>query len=281
MVRALFRPLLSVFVLSATLALAPSAQAQSVSTAQSVINYNAGAVVSGYDASGGTAALGLPTAIVDDYGGPDYDQAEYLTPFDAAWTPDEKVGIGPGGSLTLQMSTPIATNGYTLGIHTGVGLEDTSYPSGQNSSPAGVYTNPITADLSVSSNGTNWVDLGNVAFTEPTNYYSDISGPYSTTPGSQVANFAKPFIQPTDDPLGVFDGENFAQTIASLNGSAGGTWFDLSGTGLSSVDFVRFTVGDDQNMFVDAVTGIPLPEPSAMLGSLLAALMLRRRRRAT
>jgi hypothetical protein len=279
MVRALFRLLVSVFVLSATLALAGSAQAQSVSTAQSVINYNAGAVVSGYDASGGTAALGLPTAIVDDYGGPDYDQPEYLTPFDAAWTPDEKVGIGPGGSLTLQMSTPIATNGYTLGVHTGVGLED-STPDGEgiNFDPATAYTNPITADLSVSSNGTFWVDLGNVAFTEPTNYYSDISGPFSITPGSQIANFAKPFVQPTDDPLGVFDGENFAQTIASLNGSAGGTWFDLSGTGLSSVDFVRFTVGDDQNMFVNAVTGLPLPEPSAMLGFLLAPLLLSRRR---
>jgi hypothetical protein len=281
MVRALFRPLVSVFVLSATLALAGSAQAQSVSTAQTVINYNAGAVVSGYDASGGTAALGLPTPIVDDYGGPDFDQPEYLTPFDAEWTPDEKVGIGPGGSLTLQMSTPIATNGFTLGVHTGIGLEDSSNDGeGINLNPATAYTNPVTADLSVSSNGTYWVDLGNVAFTEPSNYYSDISGPFSITPGSQIANFAKPFVQPTDDPLGVFNGENFAQTIASLNGSAGGTWFDLSGTGLGSVDFVRFTVGDGQNMFVDAVTGIPLPEPSATLTLLLAPLLLNRRRAA-
>jgi hypothetical protein len=259
-------------------ALASSAWAQSVSTAQTVINYNAGAVMSGYDASEGTAALGLPTAIVDDYGGEDYDQAEYLTPFDAAWTTDELVGIGPGGSLTLQMSTPVATNGFTLGIHTGIGLED-SDGYGDNLDPAGTYTYGRAADLSVSSNGTNWVDLGNVAFTEPSNYYSDISGPYSITPGSQIADFAKPFVQPTDDPWGVFDGDNFAQTVAALNGSAGGTWFDLSGTGLSSIDYVRFTVGDGQNMFVDAVTGVPLPEPAAFLGLLCVGLLAGGRRR--
>jgi hypothetical protein len=259
-------------------ALTSSAWAQSVSTAQTVINYNAGAVMSGYDASEGTAALGLPTAFVDDYGGPDYDQAEYLTPFDAAYTSDELVGIGPGGSLTLQMSTPVATNGFTLGVHTGIGLED-STGSGDNFDPAIAYTNPRTADLAVSSDGTHWVDLGDVAFTEPSNYYSDISSPYPITLGSQIADFAKPFVQPTDDPLGVFDGDNFAQTISALNGSAGGTWFDLSGTGLSSIDYVRFTVGDGQNMFVDAVTGVPLPEPAAFLGLLCVSLLAAGRRR--
>lgn len=261
------------FLSPAIIPLAASAQ---VSTGASVVNYTPGSISTTYGSSDGSPALGLPAPIVDSFGGFE----DYLTPFYAAYTPDEMVGIGPGGSLTLQMSEPVATNGFTIGVHAGVGLNDANYPDGQNTSPATVYTDDRTADLSVSQDGIKWFDLGNVDFDEPSNYYADGSGgPYSNSPGTQVANFAQPFIQPTADPLGVFDGTDWTGTLAALNGSAGGTWFDLSGSGLSSIDFVRFTVGTGQQMYVDSVVGIPVPEPATLGVAAIGALLLARKRR--
>jgi hypothetical protein len=63
-----------------------------------------------------------------------------------------------------------------------------------------------------------------------------------------------------------------------LDGSAGGTWLDLSSTGLASVGFVRFEVpqGADYRLVLDAVTAIP--EPGALLPLVGALALLRRRR---
>jgi hypothetical protein len=66
--------------------------------------------------------------------------------------------------------------------------------------------------------------------------------------------------------------------LTLLNGSAGGTWLDVSGTGLSSVQFVRFEVpeGAATRMVVDAVTAVP--EPAAMGLMCVPLLFLARRR---
>ena len=66
--------------------------------------------------------------------------------------------------------------------------------------------------------------------------------------------------------------------LSVLDGSAGGTWFDLTNVALPEVNFVEFSVtGAGQTMFVDAVVAIPEP---ASLGAVLlgaGALALRRR----
>jgi hypothetical protein len=153
-------------------------------------------------------------------------------------------------------------------------LEDTT-GNGDNSNPAETYTNPRSATVLVSSDGSNWVSLGSVNFTNPTNIYTDISGPYAETPGTQLANFARPFL----GDLSSFDGQSFAGTLSVLNGSAGGTWLDLSGTGLSQVTDIAFETDPGQLMYIDSVVGIPVPEPTSLGLLILPALVLRRNRR--
>ncbi len=66
-----------------------------------------------------------------------------------------------------------------------------------------------------------------------------------------------------------------------LDGSAGGNWLDLSGTSLSSISDVSFTVPSDATyrMVVDGISGVAdvpsVPEPASLaclgIGSLLFA----------
>ena len=73
---------------------------------------------------------------------------------------------------------------------------------------------------------------------------------------------------------------------AMLNGSGGGTWIDLSPSGLSEVNFIRFVVPDDgiagTYLPIDAVvaSNVAVPEPATMGVMVTAAgALLRRRRR--
>ena len=85
-----------------------------------------------------------------------------------------------------------------------------------------------------------------------------------------MADFGKPYV----GTLGDFDGLTYPQILAELDGSAGGTWLDLSGAGLSRVGFIRFDGTGDGPFELDAVSlasgkiGAPVPEP--MSGLLLA-----------
>jgi hypothetical protein len=198
-----------------------------------------------------------------------------LTPFNAHWEGSQIVGIGGGGSLTLRFPAPVPTNGYTIGVHAGVGLIDTSWPIGQNDTPAAYYNASRSAEVRVSENGQDWQSLGLVVFNIPTNYYSaGITLPGSqTTPGTVEADFFKPFTGSLSD----FDGKDWAGTLEVLDGSAGGRWLDLSGTGLPAVNYIQFNVGQDQVMYVDAVAAIPEPATGLLLlGTWM--LLIRRRR---
>jgi hypothetical protein len=115
--------------------------------------------------------------------------------------------------------------------------------------------------VSVSKDGVTWKSLGAHEFDIPTNYYAaGITTPgYQPTPGTTVADFTKPFLGPASD----FESKDWSGVLSTLNGSAGGDWLDLSGTGLDAVNYVRFDVtGAGQKMYVDSVVGIPVPEPS-------------------
>jgi hypothetical protein len=240
-------------------------------TANQVVDYNAGTVVNSYWGAPYTdpsAALGTPdlTQNVAGSAGPPQIFADNsaITPFNAQFNPQNVVAIqGAGGQITLKLSSPVVIGaGAALGIHAAVGFEDASYPNGQNSDPALAYTDPRMADLQVSGDGMNWVDLGDQAFENPTNIYTDATDPTGTTPGTVVANFFQPF----NGSLSSFNGKDFPGTLAVLNGSAGGDWFDLSKLALSDVDYVRLTTIGGEKMFVDSVvadssTGAPPPPP--------------------
>ena len=86
----------------------------------------------------------------------------------------------------------------------------------------------------VSEDGITWYPVPGSDFNNPTPIYTDVDGPYTSDTGSNLANFAQPFT----DNLSSFDNEDFAGTLGVLNGSAGGTWLDLSSTGLSEVNYV-------------------------------------------
>ncbi len=184
----------------------------------------------------------------------------------------EIVQIGEGGQLTLQLSHHVLpTAGLELGVYTNVGVADENYPNGKAGSPPFTF-GASSAVVDFSADGATWVGLGSILFNIPANYYLD-RGPFDTTAGSQVADFGKPFPGTLSD----FGGLDYSQILGLLDGSAGGTWLDISGTGLSQVGYIRFSVPDDNNagtnllFALDAVSlstaalGNPVPEPSTWL----------------
>jgi hypothetical protein len=213
------------------------------------------------------AALGGLNSVAGSFAGTNY----YLTPFDPAFGPSNLVEIGAGGSLTLQLAQPASTNGYTIGVHTGLGLTDADYPNGVNTNPAS-YTNSWLrqADVLVSADGVNWGDLGTITFDNPSNYDAgSATDPAGLSPGvGPLANPGEPFL----GSLSSFNGQNWQGTLAVLNGSAGGTWLNLSGVTdgngnpIAEVNYIRFVVpssppvdpstGNPELMMVDAVVGI-------------------------
>lgn len=232
-------------------------------SASQVVSYNAGTVVNSYwgaPYTNASAALGTPNQTqnipnIFDSGGNEIATADNsaITPFNASYNPQNVVAIqNAGGQITLQLSAPINIGaGAALGIHAAVGLEDISYPGGQAGNPATTYTNPRQADLQVSQNGTTWLDLGDKAFDAPTNIFTDATDPTGTTPGTMPANVYQPFYGSTSS----FNGEDFSQILTTLNGSAGGNWFDLSNVGLTAVDYVRLSTSAGEEMFIDSVLG--------------------------
>jgi hypothetical protein len=287
--------------------------AQAGISASQVVDYSAGTVVNSYwgvPYTNSSAALGTPDQTQNvpnlfDSGGNQIAFADNsaITPFNASYNPQNIVAIqNAGGQITLKLSAPVTVgSGAALGIHAAVGLQDAAFPSGQNGNPATTYTDPRQADLQVSQNGSTWVDLGDKTFDAPTNIFTDASDPTGVTPGTTPANVFQPF----DGNLSSFNGEDFAQVLATLNGSAGGNWFDLSTLGLTNVDYVRLSTSDGEKLFLDAVvatdgtssgsggsgsgsgtgggtgtTAVPLPTGLAMGMSVapLGLLALRRRR---
>jgi hypothetical protein len=223
-----------------------------------------------------------------------YDFPGVVTPFNPEYDYDQITVLGQGDSIELQFPVTVKpTGGLDIGVFTNVGLNDSDWPDGIADNPADLFSNPNNAVVQVSGDGTHWVALngGNpVAFTIPTDYYSN-NASLTPTPSNEVtvpagaveADFGKPFA----GSLSTFSGENYAEIEASLNGSAGGMWLSLGGTGLSGVDYIEFQIPDDgvSQLGLDAVSinetnpGL-VPEPGGP--SLLAAgglMMLMRRSR--
>jgi hypothetical protein len=260
-------PLALAGVFTATLA----ARAQFAGTA---VSYTPGSgVASGYTDS--TSALGAPSQFTPgDYGGP-------VDPFNAAYLSSQIVGIGTGGSLTLQFNSPIQNNpnnpygldfiifghaGFNIinGDYTGGGITDGSFYAGGD--------NGVT--VSVSADGVTFYTL-NPALAPM------VDGLFPTD-GS-----GNPFL-PVDPSLTAnsFDGLDLSQIRSLYAGSAGGAGLDLSwavdGSGhsvaLSSVDYVRLD-NTGNTAYIDAVATVPEPTTSALAIAGASLLWLKRRKK--
>ena len=244
---------------------APRAAAQMAGYATQVLGYTAGTGISS-TYTNANSALGQPGGNVG--GGT-------LNPFVPNYTGAELTGIGAGGQLTLGLSNFVtvgAAGTAEIGIFGNVGLVN----AGTSGAPAA--GNPATAfgvrsvEISVSADGINFVPLDAGALitsTLPANYYTNpdttnINAPPPANP--TLADFGKPFTGLLAD----FNGETYAQVLTTLNGSAGGTWLDLSATGLSQVGYIRFSEPANGGPFYlngvssnEALLGADVPEPRA------------------
>ena len=87
-----------------------------------------------------------------------------------------------------------------------------------------------------------------MTFDVPTNGYTDLTDPYSSSAGSVPSDFQQPFT----GGLSSFGGLSYFDAggpdmLDLLAGSGGGTWLDISGTGLSRVGYIRFSLSNDGN----------------------------------
>jgi hypothetical protein len=212
-----------------------------------------------------------------------------VTPFSPPFLRDELVSIGEGGQLTLRLSNYARPQAGApeIGIFSNVGLADQAYPNGQVGSPASTFGTD-SALVEVSADGVSWKSLGNTAFDIPTNGYTDVTDPYSGTAGSAPSDFQQPCAGTLDDFSGLkYYNAGGGDILGLLAGSGGGKWLDISGTGLSKVGYVRFSVADDGNPNVklnfdlDAVSishaalgTATVPEPATLLLVAHASLVL-------
>ena len=242
--------------------------------ASGVHDYTEGSgVQSGYNDP--TAALGAPSTETMD---PIYGNSP-VDPFDAPYLSSQIVGVGTGGSLTLQFAAPIQNNpGHPFGLdfiifgHAGF-IEDFSTGTVVDGS---LYTGGSSdVRVSVSADGTTFYTL-NPALTP------QVDGLFPTDGSGNPFLPVNPALTPAD-----FAGLDLAGIRALYNGSAGGAGFSLAwamdsngqSVSLSSVDYVRLEVlNDGTPAYIDAISVVP--EPATWTLTLTGAGLFLFRRRA-
>ena len=267
--------------LSVGLVLTASAVARA-NLADSVASYTPGSFTS----VPSYASLTTPSSAIGPIDG-DTGGGYALNPFDPPYEASQVVAIGAGGELTLHMAGPVTTGVAALGVFSNAGIDDVSTDgSGVAGNPAQTLdeafgeTDPeAIVEVSPDNVNADFVALngGNpILFTDPTNAYLDgEDSEYYEPLGTELADQFQPFT----GTLSSFNGLDFDQIKSLLDGSAGGNWLDLSGTGYSQINYVRFVVPGDATygMIVDSVAGVP--EPTVLLPlALLGVATLRRRR---
>lgn len=245
---------------AANLALAVSAWGMPppVYTAAEVESYAAGSGVSSALTAPG-AALSLPAESTGN--GP---RDGNLSPFNPHYRAGEIVQVGFNGSLTLRLErfVRVEPGRLHLGVWENVFVVATS---GMLVGNPPAFFGADSAVLEVSKNGVDFVSLGAITFDGFGNYWTDSSGPYSKIPGTVRADFGRPFFGNRT----LLAGADYARVLDFLDGTAGGTWIDLSRSGLDEVGWVRFSgVAANATLEIDAVAintslaGAPTKIPS-------------------
>ena len=169
------------------------------------------------------------------------DFSSVVSPFSPPFLPDQIVSIGAGGSITLRFDTAITDHpnnpfGIDFLVFSNAALLDGDYNNGLCVDMFG--NDPYTVE--VSSDGRRWHAVApasaNVLF--PTNAFEDTT-PYQLVEGNVPSDFTKP-VDPaiTFADLFLLTHNEIVQLYA---GSGGGAGFDISGTPVAEVFFVRIS----------------------------------------
>jgi hypothetical protein len=244
--------------------------------ADTVVSYTQGTLDPNYaNYNDPTAALGAPSQVTPgEYGGP-------VDPFDPPYLPSQIVGVGTGGSLTLQFNTPILNNpGNPFGIdfivfgHAGFYIANGDY-SGGGITDGSLFTSG-TADVqvSVSADGVTFYKL-NPALTP------QVDGLFPTDGSGNPLVAVNPNLTASN-----FNGLGLSGIRSLYAGSAGGAGFNLGwavdgnnqSVTLPSVDYVRLDVlGDGTPAYIDAISVVPEPTTLALAITGAGLFLLRRR----
>jgi hypothetical protein len=212
--------------------------------------------------------------------GRDTGSGYVVTPWNCPWTAGQ-ITIITSGTLTVRLSDyAYVTEGVKeLGIYTAqmVNLSN------------GAYINSnMGASISVSENGIDWVALNNgdpTPLNTPSLGYQFANNTlpsnsrYASGPLSDLSptNLYKPF-----DPSGITNWQDTSAVLAAYGDSAGGNWFDLSGTGLSRVLYVKLdniygTGGFTQGLRLDGFVAVPEPMTIGLLVTAVIGFFSKRR----
>lgn len=240
------------------LASAGVASAGSSPFASQVVNFNQG--------TGGVASYATPGNVLGSptrYTGSLTPFPGAVTPFNSPFGSDELYSIGDGGFITVRFDVPVTNDpSNPFGIDLLV-FGNSFFFDSVNFEP---IANSIAADgglIEVSPDGTVWTPVpGSIADgLWPTLGYTDGSDPFGGPAGSSPTDFTKPV-----DPSFNWTGMNYAQLVASYNGSGGGAGIDIGALGLSQISFVRVSHSGPGNVEIDAFSDVsPIPAPSSLL----------------
>jgi len=219
------------------------------------------------------AALGLPSAVT---GTNSWDGN--FSPFNSHYGNGEIVQVGQGGHITLRLERFVhpSPGVPSIGVWENVFL--VTGVDGRVGTPPGLF-GADSAFVEASADGTNFVSAGFIEFGWFGNYWADSLGPFAQITGSVRADFGRPHGRSLAD----FSGADYASVLSLLGGTAGGTWIDLSVTGLERVGWVRFSgVQSGATLEIDAVSingalaGAPTIRPQLRieLGSAAAKIFL-------
>lgn len=223
---------------------ADTSVAAAVYTASEVVGYSPGAGVQ-TNLTAPVASLGLPSAAT---GTNAWDGN--FSPFNSHYDSGEIVQVGEGGSLTLRLERFVhpSPGVPSLGVWENVFLLMGS--DGRVGVPAAVFGSD-SASVEASADGIAFYPVGFFNFDWFGNYWTDSLGPYDGMPGTIRADFGRPHGRNLAD----FSGVDYGTVLSLLGGSGGGTWIDLSTSGLQRVGWIRFRgVPAGSTLEIDAVT---------------------------
>jgi hypothetical protein len=240
--------------------------------ASAVVNYTAGTgAASGFNMP--ASALGEPSRFTEhQFGGP-------VDPYDPPFLNSQIVSIGTGGSLTLQMSTPIrndAANPYGLDflVYGNSGFIITDFGAGTTDGTLFGAATPGSTRVSVSADNVQYftIDMS----------LAPVVDSYFPTDGAGTFGLA---VNPTLANAASFNGKTLDGIRALYAGSAGGAGFDLAwarnGNGdpvaLDSVNYVKIEVLSG-GAEIDGIAAVPEPSTYALIALGGLGMILRKRR---